>query len=61
MFNCSLCDKNSYLGLNLLNGKHVCFKCVEELKKFQYYAPTPYQEQPGNYFPQIGATSGSNQ
>jgi hypothetical protein len=55
MFNCSLCDKNSYLGLNLHNGKHVCFECIEELKKFQYYAPTPYQEQPGNYFPKIGA------
>jgi hypothetical protein len=57
---CALCDRNSYLGLNLLNGKHVCFECVTELKKFQYYAPMPNQEQPGNYFPQIGVTSGAN-
>ena len=54
--NCALCDGNSFLGLNLLSGKHVCFECVTELKKFQYYAPMPNQEQPGNYFPQIGAT-----
>jgi len=52
---CALCDLNGYYGLNLLNGKHVCFKCIEELKKFQYYAPMPHQEQPANYFPQIGA------
>jgi hypothetical protein len=57
---CALCDRNSYLGLNLFSGKHVCFECVTELKKFQYYAPMPNQEQPGNYFPQIGVTSGAN-
>jgi len=52
--NCGLCDKNSYAGLNLFSGKHICFSCVLEIKKYQSYAPTPYQEQPGNYFPQIG-------
>jgi hypothetical protein len=52
--NCNLCDQMSYLGLNLLNGKHICYLCIDEIKKFQYYAPTPYQEQPGNYFPKIG-------
>jgi len=55
MFSCNLCDKSGYYGLNLLNGKHICFKCIEEIKKFQYYAPMPNQEkQPNNYFPQIG-------
>jgi hypothetical protein len=52
---CALCDVSGYYGLTLLNGKHICFTCMGELKKFQYYAPTPYQEQPANYFPQIGA------
>lgn len=51
---CGLCDKKSYAGLNLFNGKHICFPCVLEIKKYQSYAPTPYQEQPGNYFPKIG-------
>ena len=51
---CALCDRNSYLGLNLLSNKHICFSCVLEIKKFQSYAPNPYQEQPNNYFPQIG-------
>jgi len=52
---CALCDLNSYLGLRLLNDKHLCYMCVEEIKKFQNYAPMPGQEQPGNYFPRIGA------
>lgn len=52
---CVTCDKNSYLGLTLLNSKYICFNCVMELKKFQSYAPNPYQEEPSNYFPKIGA------
>jgi hypothetical protein len=52
---CALCEGSSYLGLTLLNSKHICFGCVLEIKKYQNYAPTPYQEQPGNYFPKIGA------
>jgi hypothetical protein len=55
--NCALCDGTSYLGLTLLNSKHICFTCVLEIKRYQNYAPNPYQDQPGNYFPKIGATS----
>jgi len=52
---CALCDGTSYLGLTLQNSKFICFGCVSEIKKYQAYAPNPYQEQPGNYFPKIGA------
>ena len=53
---CALCDKNSYAGLNLYSGKHICFSCVLEIKKYQNYAPNPYQEKEiENYFPKIGA------
>ena len=51
---CGLCDKSSYFGLNLYSGKHICFECVLEIKKYQSYAPTPYQDQPEYYFPKIG-------
>ena len=52
--NCALCDGKSYLGLNLMSNKFICFACVLEIKKYESYAPNPYQEQPGNYFPKIG-------
>jgi hypothetical protein len=52
--NCALCDGKSYLGLNLMSNKFICFACVLEIKKYQSYAPNPYQQQPGNYFPKIG-------
>lgn len=50
---CVLCEKVSVV-LTFGKGKNVCLLCVNELKKFQYYAPMPNQEQPGNYFPKIG-------
>jgi hypothetical protein len=55
--NCALCECTSYLGLNLMSGKYICFACVLEIRKFKVHAPNPHQEQPGNYFPQIGAAN----
>jgi hypothetical protein len=54
---CKLCDNNSYLGITLRNSKFVCFSCILEIKKYQHYAPNPFQsvDENLNYFPMIGA------
>lgn len=51
---CSLCEKIGIV-LTFENGNKCCLLCVNELKNFVMYAPMPMQEQPGNYFPKIGA------
>lgn len=54
---CTLCDRNNYLGITLLNSKFVCFDCILEIKKFKQHAPNPYQSINSDldYFPLIGA------
>ena len=56
---CSLCEQSGFsvAGLTFPNGNGVCFTCLHELSKFKTYAPNPYQDQPGNYFPKIGEAS----